>query len=532
MADCEPIAQIFCRYVETPPPGPYRPGTGFVDCQAQQQKHFAMKCHASLDIPLYPHQVVRVGRKLDLNDIAILHSYVSRSHFVIYSVEYEEGTQPLVYVRDYNSLSGTYVNNEFTGRMKLPSSSGHILSQGEIIRIGPYWEFHIYLLGAPPPDPLMGKLRLSEIDLFRDRFIITERILGKGGLAHVHLAIEVDTRRQVACKIHRLDRFQQLRRAASTIRRILDETNILSRLSHPHVLKFEAAFRSSTSLYTFTELATGGDLFSMRLACPDALPEADTKLIVRQIVEAVTYLHRQGVTHRDLKPENVFFATGPAPLARVIVGDLGFAKVNKSTRMASKVGTERFMAPEISRGQPYGTEVDIWSIGMISLFLIMIDWDEVGHFETFDQAAIDRDLTDIFGGSTGICEALSDDFKNFVRACLVLEPCKRMAAKAAKGHNWFRSSESELESQIKELVKEWKPARVVHNSVQDLDLLKGTDTEQVTTGKPFSKRKAMDDKPDLESSQSSHYFTKGDSTIHEKPRSAPAPPVLKLSKVS
>ncbi|KAI1819590.1 kinase-like domain-containing protein [Xylaria intraflava] len=514
MSDYSPIAQIFCRYIKKPLPGHFRPGTGFTDCRAKQQGNGTAKCYASMDISLYPDQVIRIGREFEHNDIAIHHPYISRSHFVIYSVEYGEGMQPLVYVRDCNSLAGTYVDSKSSQSVKLSTPSGHVLSQGEIIRLEPYWEFHVYLLDAPPMN-LTNPLAPSETDLFRDRFIISERILGNGGLARVHLAVNLNTGRQVACKIHRLDHFRQFQRPSSTIRRILDETNILSRLNHPNVLKFEAAFRSPTTLYTFTELATGGDLFSMRLAQPDALLEMDTKIIIRQVVEAVTYLHEQGVTHRDLKPENIFFATGPAPRARVIVGDLGFAKVNKSSRMASRVGTQRFMAPEIYHNQSYGAKVDIWSIGMISLFLVIIDWDSLGRFETFDQITIDKGLKEVFGDPSGTCENLSDDFKDFVRACLVLKSSKRMTARASKGHNWFRSSESQLMAQIETFAREWQPAQVVHNSVEDLDLLEDMDTENITLIKAPKKRKRLDDELDIENSRPSHYFREGDSTIHE-----------------
>jgi serine/threonine protein kinase len=56
-------------------------------------------------------------------------------------------------------------------------------------------------------------------------------------------------------------------------------------------------------LYTFTELATGGDLYSLREKYPDGLPEMDVKVIMRQILAAVSYLHKQNVAHRDIKPE-------------------------------------------------------------------------------------------------------------------------------------------------------------------------------------------------------------------------------------
>lgn len=76
--------------------------------------------------------------------------------------------------------------------------------------------------------------------VFRNRFLITGTILGRGALAGVNLAYNVETGEQVACKVHRLDRFRQLQDSPSTIRRILDETNILSRLTHASYTSHEA----------------------------------------------------------------------------------------------------------------------------------------------------------------------------------------------------------------------------------------------------------------------------------------------------
>ncbi|KAI8944199.1 kinase-like domain-containing protein [Xylaria longipes] len=521
MPNCRPIAQIFCRYIEKPLPRHIRPGRGFIDTRARRDKRSIVDSCASLDVLLFPGQTLQVGRDLDHSDIAIIHPYISRHHFVVYSIEYEQGIQPLVYVRDCNSLSGTFIDCHSSPRMKLSSSSGYLLSQDEVIRLDPYWEFHIFFLDVQPIGPPTSGLRSSETDLFRNRYFITGRILGSGASAGIHLAVNIKMGRQVACKIHRLDGLRQSRGSLDIIRRILDETNILSRLTHPNLLRFEAAFRSSNALYTFTELATGGDLFSMRLKHWDGLLEMDAKIIIRQILEAVSYLHEQNVAHRDLKPENVFFATGPTHLARVIVGDLGFAKVATLGRMVSNVGTERYTAPEVHRGEPYGTKVDIWSIGMISLFLVAFDWNSLGCFETFDQNDVDEALKDVFGDLSRRHKALSDNFEDFIRACLVVSPSKRMTADDSKGHNWFRSSRNRLKAQIEEFTRGWEPARVVHNSVEDLSLFENTNTQTVPFTAPSSKRKAGCGGETVMDFQVSRYFADGNLTRHKRQKAVP-----------
>lgn len=83
----------------------------------------------------------------------------------MYSIEYEEGMRPLVYVRDCNSLCGTYVDNHSTRPLKIPTSGGYLLSQGETIQLYPYWEFHIYLLGAQPVDSIVNHIRPSETNV-------------------------------------------------------------------------------------------------------------------------------------------------------------------------------------------------------------------------------------------------------------------------------------------------------------------------------------------------------------------------------
>ncbi|KAI8634620.1 kinase-like protein [Xylariaceae sp. FL1651] len=504
MSSSQPIAQIFCRLVMKRHPACVGPGKGFI-YSPQAEEHIDQEPCPSIDFLLFPNQVIHVGRCMPDNDVTIHHPYVSRDHFMIYSIVYEgdgDAVQPLVYVRDCGSLWGTYVDDHSTRPRKLPSPLGYLLSQGEVIRLKPYWEFHVHLLGSNSSSSPADQLRLGEIDLFRDRYLVTERLLGSGGLAAVHLAVNLKLGKQVACKIHHLDRFRQFQNSPSTIRRILEETNILARLSHPNLLKFEAAFRSPDTLYTFTELATGGDLFSMRVRYPDGLPEMDAKIIVRQILSAVGYLHKQNIAHRDLKPENVFFATGPSPMARVIVGDLGFAKVAASGRMASHIGTKI----EVYRGQSYGIEVDIWSIGMISLFLVALDWNSLGLLESFDQSAVDEGLKCAFEVLYEEHKALSHSFRDFIRSCLVVEPPRRMTADSCKRHRWFRSSRSQLEAKIAKFKHQWNPPQLIFTPVEDLDLLESASTRRQKYVVYSDQGMTPDDKEIIENSQTSHYF--------------------------
>jgi hypothetical protein len=74
--------------------------------------------------------------------------YISKAHFEIYSVVYEEDNteyQPLIYVRDRQSLSGTSVNGRIIGSKAHGVTPGYLLSQGDIINIKPFWEFFVTL---------------------------------------------------------------------------------------------------------------------------------------------------------------------------------------------------------------------------------------------------------------------------------------------------------------------------------------------------------------------------------------------------
>jgi pheromone a factor receptor len=107
--------------------------------------------------------------------------------------------------------------------------------------------------------------------------------------------------------------------------------------------------------YIFQELLTGGDLFSFLEFKGGKLNDVETTIILRQILEAVRYMHSQGVVHRDLKPDNILL-TSLTESARIVITDFGSARFlpqwsreldMTKLRMFSLAGTTEFAAPYV-----------------------------------------------------------------------------------------------------------------------------------------------------------------------------------------
>ena len=76
---------------------------------------------------------------------------------------------------------------------------------------------------------------------------------------------------------------------------------------------------------------------------------------------------RRKVIHRDIKPQNIFVSEDGV----FKLGDFGIARTaEKTTRATAGIGTYQFMAPEVMNNQPYGSTVDIYSLGLVMYWLL------------------------------------------------------------------------------------------------------------------------------------------------------------------
>ncbi|WEJ96673.1 Calmodulin-dependent protein kinase cmk2 [Yamadazyma tenuis] len=207
---------------------------------------------------------------------------------------------------------------------------------------------------------LINKINGQPESYGRKAQYIFGKTLGAGSFGIVRYARNLDTGEEVAVKIILK---KALKGHEDTV---LAELDLLSELSHPHVVGFRDWFESKDKFYIVTQLATGGEMFD-RIIKKGRFTEHDASLVIVQVLEALQYLHHKNIVHRDLKPENILYLT-PEDNSNIVLADFGIAKKLQSAddKIHSSAGSFGYAAPEVVMGLGHGKPCDIWSLGVIT----------------------------------------------------------------------------------------------------------------------------------------------------------------------
>jgi serine/threonine protein kinase len=214
-----------------------------------------------------------------------------------------------------------------------------------------------------------------------------ERLLGEGSCGSVYLGRHQATNRLVAVKEVRKDGSS---RSGRLLSRLDKEAKIMSTVHHKYICQYHGRVESDDGSFLIMEYAKGGDLLDY-INSQGAMPEKRARLIFKQLLQSLQFLHQSGYVHRvrlpcatfgtseqitkfspftqDVKPENVFLTENHKSIK---LGDFGFAARWRPDRtLDACVGTFPYTAPEVLDQRQYvGPEVDAWSCGTVLLAML------------------------------------------------------------------------------------------------------------------------------------------------------------------
>ncbi|CAD2212899.1 mitogen activated kinase-like protein [Angomonas deanei] len=242
------------------------------------------------------------------------------------------------------------------------------------------------------------------------------RMLGKGGFAAVYEATSTLTGGKMAVKVITLPNDYEDR-----MDDFVSEIEILCKLEHPNIIHYFYCERSDNTLYLFMALADQGTVADLLKKYP-RLPESHIATLMKQLLQAVNYLHACDIIHRDIKPANMLLSHGQMKLS-----DFGTAT---TTSAEGVVGTLYYMAPEVVDGKQSGKESDIWSIGCVA--------SECLH------VARSGGLLG-YGPPTNFPPDVSPELVDFIKRCTAADPNDRASAGALLLHDFIVHLENEVE---------------------------------------------------------------------------------------
>ncbi|CAF0779210.1 unnamed protein product [Adineta steineri] len=212
------------------------------------------------------------------------------------------------------------------------------------------------------------------------------------------------------------------------------EINIMYICNHPNIIRLFEDYETADEIYLVMELVKGGDLFEY-ITKHRCFNESTSALMIKDVSEALLYLHAKNIVHRDVKPENLLVMQKRDGRVTIKLTDFGLA-LQLTGSVKTVCGTPTYVAPEILAETGYGIEVDCWATGII-LYILLCGYPPFKTAERNQEELFQMIQRGKFSYDTEYWNTISSSAKSLIDQLLIVDRQKRMRADEILLHPWI-----------------------------------------------------------------------------------------------
>jgi len=292
------------------------------------------------------------------------------------------------------------------------------------------------------------------VERFHDLYESTGELLGQGSQGAVQCYRCKKTGHEFAVKI--INKSLDYNR-----KKILKEIDIFTHCQgHQNILQLNEFYEEDENFYLVFDRLKGGSLFE-QIQKRGHFSEYEASEIIKNLAEALAFLHKKGIAHRDLKPENILCETEESVTpVRICDFDLGNAIVVEqespvtTPQLLTPVGSLEYMAPEVvdawvGDAFSYNKKCDIWSLGVILYTMLCgyppfyascgrnCGWERGDSCRACQEMLFEEIQEGVFEFPERGWSNISDNAKNLISHMLVRDPRFRYSADDILEHPWI-----------------------------------------------------------------------------------------------